>query len=220
MVVRSAGTRLPDEKRRLIIKLAAQGCSYRQIADQAQVAQGSVGRVVRPLGGVIRAELVEVPACRLSLDDRIEIKLGLERGETVRGDWCSDWSASFGGVSRDQGCSSGVVTAIGRPRRIALAVQRWKRHKDTKLALNPVLCQRVVDGLERLWSPQQIARRLRAEFGDDRACACRTRRSISRCTCRDAASCAGSWRMSAHRPRSAPAPRRARDATRSGSRTW
>ena len=160
--------RLPDEKRRLIIKLAAQGCSYRQIADQAQVAQGSVGRVVRPLGGVIRAELVEVPACRLSLDDRIEIKLGLERGET--------FEVIGARIGRHRSAVSREIKAAKRGRdgyrpteAHALAVQRWKRHKDTKLALNPVLCQRVVDGLERLWSPQQIARRLRVEFGDDRS---------------------------------------------------
>ncbi len=160
--------RLPDEKRRLIIKLAAQGCSYRQIADQAQVAQGSVGRVVRPLGGVIRAELVEVPVCRLSLDDRIEIKLGLERGETF---------AVIGArIGRHRSAVSREIKAAERGRdgyrpteAHARAVQRWKRHKDTKLALNPVLCARVVDGLERLWSPQQIAQRLRVEFGDDRS---------------------------------------------------
>ena len=31
----------------------------------------------------------------------------------------------------------------------------------------PALCERVVADLERLWSPEQIARRLRAEFPDD-----------------------------------------------------
>jgi IS30 family transposase len=36
------------------------------------------------------------------------------------------------------------------------------------LAANALLCQRVVQGLEQWWSPQQISRRLRDEFGDDR----------------------------------------------------
>ena len=160
--------RLPDEKRRLVIKLAAQGCSYRQIADRARVAQGSVGRVVRPLGGVIRPEFVEVPAGRLSLDDRIEIKLGLDRGDTF------EVIAARIGRHRSTVCRE--IQSFGRgrdgyqPTAAHLhALQRWKRPKVTKLAANPVLCQRVVDGLERLWSPQQIARRLRAEFGDDRS---------------------------------------------------
>ena len=37
----------------------------------------------------------------------------------------------------------------------------------TKLASNPALCTRVVEDLEHLWSPQQIATRLKEEFGDD-----------------------------------------------------
>ena len=168
VVVGRRWTRLPDEKRRLVIKLASQGCSYRQIADQARVAQGSVGRVMRPLGGVIRPDLVEVPAGRLSLDDRIEIKLGLDRGDTFevigarigrhRSTVCREIQ------SFERGRDGYQPTAAHRR-----ALQRWKRPKVTKLAGNPVLCERVVDGLERLWSPQQIAHRLRAEFGDDRS---------------------------------------------------
>ena len=44
---------------------------------------------------------------------------------------------------------------------------RARRPKPTKLATNPVLCERVSTDLERLLSPQQIVQRLRREFGDD-----------------------------------------------------
>jgi len=47
------------------------------------------------------------------------------------------------------------------------AGERARRPKTTKLAANPQLCGRVIAGLQRWWSPEQIARRLRAEFGDD-----------------------------------------------------
>jgi IS30 family transposase len=47
------------------------------------------------------------------------------------------------------------------------AYERARRPKVTKLASHPKLCARVVADLERLWSPQQIATRLRDEFGDD-----------------------------------------------------
>jgi IS30 family transposase len=47
------------------------------------------------------------------------------------------------------------------------AQARARRPKPTKLADNPALLERVTHDLERWWSPQQIARRLRAEFGDD-----------------------------------------------------
>jgi IS30 family transposase len=44
-----------------------------------------------------------------------------------------------------------------------------RRPKPTKLSADRRLCQRVIDGLQRQWSPEQIARRLREEFGDDEA---------------------------------------------------
>lgn len=47
------------------------------------------------------------------------------------------------------------------------AQDRARRPKLTKLASNPRLCARVVADLEALWSPEQIAQRQRAEFGDD-----------------------------------------------------
>ena len=43
---------------------------------------------------------------------------------------------------------------------------RARRPKITKLAANPELCRRVVADLKQLWSPEQIANRLRDEFGD------------------------------------------------------
>jgi transposase, IS30 family len=47
------------------------------------------------------------------------------------------------------------------------AQQRARRPKLTRLASHPRLREHVVADLERLRSPQQIAKRLRAEFGDD-----------------------------------------------------
>jgi IS30 family transposase len=47
------------------------------------------------------------------------------------------------------------------------AARRARRPKVTKLAANPRLCARVVADLRQLWSPEQIANRLRAEFRDD-----------------------------------------------------
>ncbi len=42
------------------------------------------------------------------------------------------------------------------------------RPKPTVLGSNPQLCAKVVADLERLWSPEQIAQRLRAAFPEDR----------------------------------------------------
>ena len=69
-------------------------------------------------------------------------------------------------VSREVGGRAGRATyraEIAHRR----ACARRARPKPTKLAGNPELCERVVEDLERRWSPQQIARRLRREFPDD-----------------------------------------------------
>jgi transposase, IS30 family len=47
------------------------------------------------------------------------------------------------------------------------AVVAARRPKPSKLAAHPALADRVIADLEKLWSPQQIAAGLAAEFGDD-----------------------------------------------------
>jgi IS30 family transposase len=102
---------------------------------------------------------------RLSLEQRVEIRVGLDRG----------WS--FADIGRELGRHRSTICREvhangGRAEYRPLAahrraMQRARRPKATKLAANPVLCERVIADLERLWSPQQIAGRLRREFGDD-----------------------------------------------------
>jgi transposase, IS30 family len=160
---------LPPDKRTEIIRAAARGSSYRQIIAQVGVSMGSVGAVLVPLGGVIRREQLERPSSRLSIDDRVAIRLGLERG----------WSYARIGASLDRPRHASTICrevnkAGGREGYRPMAAHRRagalaQRPKPTKLAANPRLCARVTEDLERLWSPEQIARSLRAEFGDDPA---------------------------------------------------
>jgi transposase, IS30 family len=120
---------------------------------------------VHPLGGVIRKEMWNQGRRRLSLDERVEIRLGLER----------DWSlrAIARHIRRDPATVSRELTANGGRAAYApgkahrRAEQKARRPKTTKLAANPVLCARVVADLQQLWSPQQITARLRDEFGND-----------------------------------------------------
>jgi IS30 family transposase len=76
--------KLPSEVRREVIRMASRGASYRQIIDELDVGLAVVGRVLRPLGGVIRVEDWKPSPARLSLDERVEITLGLERGLSFR----------------------------------------------------------------------------------------------------------------------------------------
>lgn len=157
--------RIPVEKRREVIRLAAKGMSGADIASELDLAKGSVLMVLRPLGGVIRPDMWEVPEGRLSLDDRVEIRLGLERGESI--------AAVAARLERHRSTVWREVVANGGTLRYRpmdahrRAAQLSRRPKRTKLAANPVLCATVIDGLEKLWSPEQIAARLREVHPDD-----------------------------------------------------
>jgi IS30 family transposase len=146
------------------MRLAAQGKSYREIIDEAGVSMGSVTNITKPLGGVIRAELWAPTQARLSLDDRVNLKIGLEAGET------------FAAIGRRLGRATSTISRevggrAGRDTYAPMAAhrragQRARRPKLTKLAACPRLRDRVIADLEMLWSPQQIASKLAAEFCD------------------------------------------------------
>jgi transposase, IS30 family len=76
--------KLPPEVRRDIIRLAARGLTGDEIRLEIDCAVGTVSNVLRPLGGVYRAHMWSVSPARLSLPDRVEIRLGIERGWSLR----------------------------------------------------------------------------------------------------------------------------------------
>jgi transposase, IS30 family len=150
--------RLPPEVRQRIIWLRGQGRSYTQIVAELDVALGSVGRVLQPLGGVIRKDMVAVSGRRLTLEERVEIRLGLERG------WSYRRIGQGLGRSASTVCRE-VAAGGGRAgyRPVAAHQRAWqaaRRPKPCKLA-DPRLRAEVSAKLERLWSPQQIAAWLR-----------------------------------------------------------
>jgi len=155
---------LPPDVRREIIRLAATGATRDQIRLQADVAIGTVSNVLRPLGGAIRAEMWAPSAVRLSVEERIEVRLGLERGWSLRR-IAAAVGRSPSTVAREVNANGGRVgyAPMAAHRRAHRAA---RRPKPTKIAANGALRERVVADLERLWSPEQIARRLRAEFPD------------------------------------------------------
>lgn len=156
---------LSPEVRREVCRLAAQGRTYRQIAEEVGVSQGAITKITRPLGGVFRREMWEPQPGRLSLEDRVEIKLGLGAGESFASlGRRLGWATST--ISREVGGRSGRVgyaPAVAHRR----AMHQARRPKPTRLGANAELCARVAKDLERLWSPEQISRRLRDEFPDD-----------------------------------------------------
>jgi len=165
VVAKRRWLRVPADKRREAIRLAASGVSAVAIATQLRLAERSVYRVLAPLGGVIRPELWQVAEGRLSLDDRVEIRIGLELGQSF---------AMIGRrVGRHRGSVWREVAANGGPKKYApmcahrRACEQAARPKATKLARHAALRAEVVDRLERLWSPEQIAATLREDYPEN-----------------------------------------------------
>ena len=156
--------RITPEVRSEIIRMTAAGAGADEVALAVSRSVGAVRYVLRPLGGVIRPEDWQPSGARLSLDDRVEIRLGLERGES--------YAVIGRRVGRHRSSICREVDAGGgragyRPMDAhRSAAELARRPKPTKLS-DAVLRERVIAGLEKLWSPEQIASRLRGEFPDD-----------------------------------------------------
>ena len=135
-----------------------EGYSHPEIIEATRVSAGSVVNVLRDAGGTLRrAERVSI-AGRLSLADRSEIYAGVAGDE------------SGAAIGRRLGKHPSTITRElagngGRDGYRPLAAHRRalkaaRRPQKMKLEANPRLAAYVVEQLQLLWSPEQIARRL------------------------------------------------------------
>ena len=158
--------RIDGELRRDVIRLAARGHTYREILDRVDTSMGAITVMLRQWGGVTRSDVTFEPSpYRLSLDDRIEIRLGIDRGDSYRriGAGIGRAGSSVCREVNRNGGRDGYKPVAAHDR----AWERGRRPKPTKLGQNAELCQRVISDLEALWSPEQISDRLKAEFPQD-----------------------------------------------------
>ena len=102
---------------------------------------------------------------RLSFEDRVEIGMGIARGESN--------SAIARRLGRHRSTiGREVARCRSRGRYLPSTAQRKadreaRRPKPRKLAGNPALLAEVEAGLMKRWSPQQISAKLRADYPDD-----------------------------------------------------
>jgi transposase, IS30 family len=156
---------LDRETRQKVMRLRAKGKTYREIIAEVGISMGSVGAILKTLGGVLRLERWSCSPFRLSLDERIEIYIGLELGLTFSA-IAAQLGRSVSTVSREVN-NHGGRTGYRPARAHRQAEVAARRPKCTKLAANDELCARVVADLKELWSPQEISCRLRTEFPDN-----------------------------------------------------
>ena len=165
-MARRTWRRITPDQRREIYRMAAKGASYAEIARHFGRWEGAIRAILQPLGGVIRRELWQLSNARLSVEERVEVRLGIERGESFecigqrigrhRSTVCRE-------VNNNGGRSAYRPTVAHRA-----AWERARRPKTTKLASSPALCARVIADLEALWSPQQIAATLKRVYPGQR----------------------------------------------------
>ena len=152
--------RLSEADRVEIERRIHEGETHDAISAAVGCSTKSIQRYLGVTGGVRRRTRPRSPL-RLSLKEREEISLGLERGDSLRAIG-RRLSRSPSTISRE------VRRGVGRDgyrawRADAAAVERGRRPKPCKLALEPELRREVQRGLERRWSPQQISRRLKLD---------------------------------------------------------
>ena len=158
---------MPRELERRFWGRVRAGDGVRVAAAAVGVGSASGDRWFRQAGGVMPSS-VEPTGRRLSLAEREEMACLRAAGRGVRG------------IARQLGRDPSTISRElrrlspgwrSRPYRASVAQAdadaKAKRPKPAKLATNLVLRREVQARLERNHSPEQIARRLREDFGDD-----------------------------------------------------
>ena len=132
---------------------AAVGCSTR-----------SIQRFLASTGGLKRRVRERSPV-RLSLAEREDVSRGLLAGNSLR-TIATRLHRAPSTISREVAWS-GSRARYRAWRSDREAINRGRRPKPAKLAINSRLCREVERGLRVYWSPQQIAAQLICDYPDD-----------------------------------------------------
>jgi IS30 family transposase len=149
-------------------QLRSAGESCPQAADRAGIAR-TTGRLALVAAGGVRPRRPRAPSGRfLSFAEREEIALGLAAGQSLAliarqlGRHRSTIGREVARNRHSHYAKPGYRASVGQWR----TVQRARRPKAAKLALNGELHDWVQARLKLEWSPQQIAATLKLEFPD------------------------------------------------------
>ena len=160
--------RVPREREREFWREFRRGLSCADAARAVGVSVTTGQDWVSQAGGVPTIALTQPSGWRLSLAEREEIAVGLAEGHSQR-TIAQRLGRAPSTISREINRNRAIRAAwhyrghLAQSRADRLA----RRPKPAKLAVNARLRERVQTDLEQRWSPQQITRRLRAEFPDD-----------------------------------------------------
>jgi IS30 family transposase len=157
--------RLPWSVVRVALVAVARGATYADAAALAGISERSVCRCVADEAVVVLRDRIPRPGS-LTLDDREEIRVGIERGEP------DDDIAARVGCHRStiwrEIRAGGGRTAYRAFQAQDRADEAARRPQERWFEQRPWLWDHVVDLLrQQTWSPEQIAKRLRREHPDE-----------------------------------------------------
>jgi transposase, IS30 family len=156
---------LTVEQRQLALRLRAGGLSLREIGAQVGCSRRGVALIVhRAARRPVRHDGWVPGPGRLTLADREEVTVGLHAGQSFTV-IAARLGKATSTVSREVAANGGR-SGYRAWRAHQRAREQARRPKIPKLAC-PRLAARVTAWLADWWSPQQIAARLRIEFGGD-----------------------------------------------------
>ena len=159
---------IPIEKQELVFSLLRRGVRVGQIERQTGVSRRSVGRLRASLGGMPRPFDAEYDARYLTLLERQEIARLDDLGASIR-TIAARLQRSPSTISRELRRNTDPRTGHYLPHTAhTLAWQRQRRPKPSKLASHPALREVVQVMLNKRYSPDQVAGRLKRLNPDDK----------------------------------------------------
>jgi transposase, IS30 family len=163
------GLKLSEERRRLVLDLLSHGHNPMEVSRRSGVSKSYIYRLHHSLGGVYRPVGTTYSQRYLDRDERYELARLEDAGHSM-----SEIGRRMGRatstISRELARNADPRTGRYQPERAdAMAWQRQRRPKRSKLARYPLL-RAVVQGLlHKRYSPDQIAGRLRLLHPDNEA---------------------------------------------------
>jgi IS30 family transposase len=149
------------------LDLLAAGRFQSDVAELVGVSQSYVSLVHLSVGGVYRPPDTDYDSRYLDRDERYEIARLNESGMSARKIGLHLGRAPST-ITRELHRNADPRTGRYVPEKAhTMAWQRQRRPKASKLATNPVLRHKVQEGLDKRWSPDEIAGRLRRDHPDD-----------------------------------------------------
>jgi len=162
-----AGRRLPPERVRLVLDHLADGLPPYRAAAATGVSWGFAYRLHHKMGGVYRPPGVTYSARYLDREERYELARLRELGLSMR-QIAARLHRSPSTICRELGRNADPRAGGYQPERAhRLAWERQRRPRGSRLSQHVVLRAQVQQLLDKRYSPEQIAGRLKVLYPDD-----------------------------------------------------